>query len=147
MYQQIILIGNLGNDPELRQTANGTPVCSFRMAVNKTWTTPEGEKREKTVWFRVTTWRKQAEIVNQYLTKGRQVMVIGEVEEASTYENKAGEMAASLEVTAHEVKFLGGPSEGDGAPAGRQPAQRQNGYNSRNQQAARTATREADIPF
>ena len=145
MYQQIILIGNLGNDPELRHTASGTPVCSFRMAVNKTWTTPEGEKKEKTVWFRVTTWQKQAEIVNQYLTKGRQVMVIGEVEEASTYENKAGEMAASLEVTAREVKFLGGPSEGDGAPAGRQPAQRSSGYGNR-QPAQRQAARE-DIPF
>lgn len=108
MYQQIILIGNLGNDPEMRYTPAGTAVCAFRLAVNKRWTTPEGEKREKTVWFRVTTWKKQAEFVNQYLTKGRLVMVIGEVEEASAFVNKAGEPAASLEVTAHEVKALGG---------------------------------------
>jgi single-strand DNA-binding protein len=108
MYQQIILIGNLGNDPELRHTATGTPICSFRLAVNKRWTTQEGEKREKTTWFRISVWQKQAELVSQYLTKGRQVLVIGEVEEASTYTNKAGEPAASIEVTARLVKFLGG---------------------------------------
>ena len=112
MYQQIILIGNLGNDPELRHTATGTPICSFRLAVNKQWTTPEGEKREKTTWFRVSAWQKQAELVSQYLTKGRQVMVIGEVEEASTYINKAGDAAASIEVTARAIKFLGGEHGG-----------------------------------
>jgi len=129
MYQQIILIGNLGNDPEMRYTASGTPVCAFRLAVNKKWTTQEGEKREKTVWFRVTTWKKQAEIVNQYLTKGKQVMVIGEVEEASVFVNKAGDPAASLEVTAETVKFLG--SGQDTSP--------------RTNAAAQSAT--ADIPF
>ncbi len=140
MYQQIILIGNLGNDPEMRYTDAGTPVCAFRLAVNKRWTTQEGEKREKTVWFRVTCWKKQAELVNQYLTKGRQVMVIGEVEEASTYVNKAGEPAASLEVTAQTIKFLGGGNEdnSEGATAQRvatKVAQRV------------AATKEEDIPF
>ncbi len=113
MYQQIILIGNLGNDPELRHTASGTPISSFRLAVNKQWTTPEGEKREKTTWFRISAWQKQAELVNQYLTKGRQVMVIGEIEEASTYINKAGEAAASIEVTARVIKFLNGDHSSD----------------------------------
>ena len=135
MYQQIILIGNLGSDPELRHTASGTPVCAFRMAVNKRWVTPEGEKREKTVWFRVTTWKKQAEIVNQYLTKGKQVMVIGEVEEASVFVNKAGDPAASLEVTATTIKFMGGGELGEEATA-RKVAQ-----------AVGKRVSEADIPF
>ena len=113
MYQQLILIGNLGSDPELRHTASGTPICSFRLAVNKQWTTQEGEKREKTTWFRVSTWQKQAEVVNQYLAKGRQVMVIGEIEEASIYINKAGDPAASLEVTARLIKFLGSEHHSD----------------------------------
>jgi len=108
MYQQIILIGNLGNDPELRHTASGLPVCSFRLAVNKQWVTQDGEKREKTTWFRVSAWQKQAELVSHYLSKGRQVMVIGEIEEANAYTNKAGEAAATIEVTARLVKFLGG---------------------------------------
>jgi single-strand DNA-binding protein len=135
VYQQIILIGNLGSDPELRHTASGTPVCAFRMAVNKRWVTPEGEKREKTVWFRVTTWKKQAEIVNQYLTKGKQVMVIGEVEEASVFVNKAGDPAASLEVTATTIKFMGGGELGEEATA-RKVAQ-----------AVGKRVSEADIPF
>ncbi len=123
MYQQIILIGRLGSDPELRHTASGVPVCAFRLAVNKRWTTQEGEKRESTVWFRVQCWQKQAELANQYLHKGSQVMVIGEVEEASVFVNKAGEPAASLEVTARVLKFLdarGGDSEEATAQKGAQ---------------------------
>ena len=146
MYQQIILIGNLGNEPELRHTASGMPVCSFRLAVNKHWTTQDGEKREKTTWFRVSTWQKQAELVNQYLSKGRQVMVIGEVEEANAYTNKAGEAAATIEVTARVVKFLGGDHMEDGeeevvlqAPAP-QPT-------SGKKATTKRQLAEADIPF
>lgn len=82
-------------------------VASFSLAVNKTWVDDKGQKQDKTTWFRVTTWRKQAEIVNQYLQKGRQVMVIGEIEEARPYTNRDGKAAASLEVTATVVKFIG----------------------------------------
>lgn len=105
------------------------------MAVNKRWVTPDGEKRESTVWFRVTTWNKQAELANQYLTKGRQVMVIGEVEDPSVFVNKAGDPAASLEVTARTVKFLGGGELGEEATA--QPSARK----------AKAPLNEADIPF
>lgn len=116
MYQQIILIGNLGNDPELRSTASGQSVGSFRLAVNKRWTTAEGEMREKTTWFRVSFWGKIAELVHQNLVKGSQVMVIGEVEDATVYTNRAGEPAASLEVTGRVIKFLNnwGAHAGDG---------------------------------
>ena len=146
MYQQIILIGNLGSDPELRHTASGTPICSFRLAVNKHWTTQDGEKREKTIWFRVSTWQKQAEVVHQYLTKGRQVMVIGEVEEASAYVNKAGEPAASLEVTARLIKFLGGDNSGDHLD---NPVDSETVAPVRVNGAARVSRQwaEADIPF
>lgn len=115
-YQQIILIGNLGNDPESRKTPNGATVTSFRLAVNKQWASADGEKREKVTWFKVTAWQKTAEIAANYLSKGRQVMVIGEVEEASTYTNKAGEAAATIEITAKEIKFLGGGQQDDGGP-------------------------------
>jgi single-strand DNA-binding protein len=145
MYQQIILIGNLGNDPELRHTASGTPICSFRLAVNKHWTTPEGEKREKTTWFRISAWQKQAELVSQYLTKGRQVMVIGEIEEASTYTNKAGEPAASIEVTARLIKFLGGDhgDDDDGTAFQADTAPQVNGKKT----PAKRQLAGADIPF
>lgn len=112
MYQQITLIGYLGNDPELRHTPDGTPVCHFRMAVHKSWTTTNGEKGEKTTWFRVTTWRKQAETVSQYLRKGKLVMVAGEVEEPSAFLNREGQPGAMIEVTAQLVKFLSGEAPG-----------------------------------
>lgn len=113
MYQQITLIGNLGNDPEMRYTGNGTPVASFSLAVNKRWTGQDGQAQDKTTWFRVTTWRKQAEIVSQYLAKGAKVMVVGEVEEAKAFTDRDGNNRASLEVTAQTVKFLS-PVQGEG---------------------------------
>jgi single-strand DNA-binding protein len=95
-------------------------VASFNLAVNKSHTSEDGQRRDETTWFKVTAWRKQAETVSQYLTKGRQVMVVGEVK-ASAYNNKAGQPAASLEVTAMTIKFLGGRGEssepGTSAPA------------------------------
>jgi len=108
MYQQIMLIGNLGNDPEMRYTPSGVPVASFSLAVNRTWTGQDGQRQDKTTWFRVTTWRKQAEIVSQYLTKGSKVMIVGEIEEARPYTDRDGNQRASLEVTAQTVKFLSG---------------------------------------
>lgn len=111
MYQQITLVGNLGNDPEMRYTPSGVPVASFRLAVNKSWTTQDGQRQDKTTWFRITTWRKTAEIVSNYLTKGRQVLVIGEVDEPRPYTDREGTMRASLGVTAQIVKFLGNRSD------------------------------------
>lgn len=108
MYQQITLIGNLGNDPELRTTPSGTPVCNFSLAVNRQWTNRDDEQVEKTTWFRVTVWQRQAETVARYLRKGSRVLVVGEVEEANAYLNREGEPAATIEVTGRLVKFLGG---------------------------------------
>ena len=121
MYQQITLIGNLGNDPEMRYTPSGVAVASFSLAVNKSWTTESGEKQDKTTWFRVTCWRKQAEVVSQYLGKGKQVMVVGEIEEARAFTDKSGNQRASLEVTATTVRFLSGGAAG-AAGNGQEPA-------------------------
>ena len=112
MYQSIILIGNLGNDPEMRYTPAGVPVASFSLAVSKKWTT-DGQQHSKTTWFRVSCWRKLAETVGEYLHKGSKVMVIGEVEDARAFTDKSGNNRASLEVTAKEVKFLDGKADGD----------------------------------
>lgn len=118
MYQQITLIGNLGNDPELRHTASGVPVASFSLAVSRKWTDTNGEAKEKTTWFRVSVWNEQAKAVHQYLSKGRQVMVVGEVEEARVFTDKSGAARASLEVKAQNVKFLGQKGDGNGTHAG-----------------------------
>jgi single-strand DNA-binding protein len=106
MYQQITLIGNLGSDPELRHTGTGVPVCSFRLAVHKQWQVQDGEQKEKVTWFRVTAWQKLAEVVNEHLSKGRRVLVIGEVENAQAYVSKTGELAATNEITARTIRFL-----------------------------------------
>jgi len=116
MYQQITLIGNLGADPEMRYTQDGTPVTSFRIATNRRWRTQDGTTQEKTVWFRVSAWRRLAETCNQYLTKGQRVLVVGEMEEPSTWTDQEGNARASLEMQARNVQFLS-PRDGAQGPA------------------------------
>ena len=106
MLQQITMVGNLGSDPQLRYTPNDVAVCTFPLAVHKQWQRADGAKSQKTLWFRITAWGKQAEAVNQYLTKGRQALVIGEIAEVRAYETKSGDPAVAVEVTAHIVQFL-----------------------------------------
>lgn len=108
MYQKLIIIGNLGRDPEMRYTPDGTPVASFSVATGRKWKDASGQTQERTVWFRVSAWRRLAETCNQYLSKGRLVMVEGELTEPKPYESKDGEWRASLNVTARNVQFLGG---------------------------------------
>lgn len=115
MYQQITLIGNLGEDPTMRYTPSGVPVASFSLAVNRSWTGQDGQKQDKTTWFRISVWQKQAEVVSQYLAKGRQVLVVGEMEDARAYQDKDGNLRASLEVRASSVRFLG--QKGDAVAA------------------------------
>jgi single-strand DNA-binding protein len=121
MYQKLIIVGNLGRDPEMRYTPDGTPVTTFSVAANRRWTNADGSPGEETVWFRVTAWRRLAETCNQYLQKGRQVMIEGRLRpDAATggprvWTGNDGIARASFEVTAQTVKFLGG--RGEAAPA------------------------------
>ena len=116
MYQQITLIGNLGNDAEMRYTPSGVPVATFSLAVTRKWTSQDGQRQEKTIWFRVTAWRKLAEFSSQYLTKGRQVLVVGELEEARAWlDSRSGEPRAGLEVTANTIQFVGNKADGGAA--------------------------------
>jgi single-strand DNA-binding protein len=103
---KIILIGNVGGDPEMRYTPNGKAVTSFTMATNHRYSTASGETREETDWFRISAWGKQGEMCNQYLSKGRQVYVEGRLH-ARNWEAQDGQMRTSLEVTADRVLFLG----------------------------------------
>lgn len=113
-FQQITIVGHLGNDPEMRYTPTGVPVTSFSVAVSRNWTDQSGQRQEKTTWFRVSAWRKLAETVSQYATKGRLVLVAGEMEETRIWTDKEGSARASLEVTAQNVRFLGGRPDGAG---------------------------------
>lgn len=107
MFQEWTAIGNAGADAELRYTPSGVEVASFSLAVNKEWTGQDGQKQSKTLWARITVWGKMAEPVAKYVTKGKQVLVKGEIEEPRAYTDKNGEMRASLEIRATLVKFLG----------------------------------------
>lgn len=117
MYQKVTIVGNLGNDPEMRYTPSGVPVTRFSVATNRRWTGPEGDSREETAWFRVSAWRRLAETCNQYLSKGRQVLVEGRlVPDPETggpriWTGTDGIARASYEVNALTVKFLGGRGE------------------------------------
>ena len=113
MYQYTVIVGNVGRDPEMRYTQGGQAVCDFSVAVNRRWTDKGGEQQEKVTWFRVTCWGKLAETVNEYVQKGRQVLVVGEVD-ASAWIGKDDEPRATLELTAREVKFLGNRDDSGG---------------------------------
>jgi len=120
MWQQCIIVGNLGRDPEMRYMADGTPVTNFSVAVNRKSTAPDGTQSEKVWWFRVTCWRKLAETTNQYLKKGRQVMVVGEIN-ASAWTGQDGQPRASLDLTARDVRFLGGRDQATDTEAPAEP--------------------------
>ena len=102
---KIMLIGNVGSDPEMRYTPNGKAVTSFRMATNYRYVGSDGERRDETEWFRVSVWGKQAESCNQFLSKGRRVYVEGRLR-SRNWEGQDGQMRTSLEVSANRVIFL-----------------------------------------
>ena len=128
MYQKMIVVGNLGGEPEMRYMQDGKAVTNFNLAANRKWTNQQtGEVQEETTWFRVSVWGRQAEAANTYLSKGRQVMVEGRLRPDPTsggprlWTRQDGTIGASFELTANEVKFLGGngngQSNGDYEPA------------------------------
>ncbi|HOT90386.1 MAG TPA: single-stranded DNA-binding protein [Anaerolineae bacterium] len=112
-YQKLIIVGNLGRDPEMRYTPDGTPVTTLSVATNRKWNNPDGTKGEETTWFRVTVWRKQAEVAAQYLSKGQQVMIEGRLApDRNTggpriWTRQDGTAGASYEVTADRIVLLG----------------------------------------
>jgi single-strand DNA-binding protein len=113
MYQHVVIVGYLGRDPEMRYTQDGTPVTTMSVATSRKWKGADGQMKEETTWFRVTVWGRMAEACNQYLSKGRLVLVEGTVT-ASAWKSREGEAMASLELRATGVKFLGGGrGEGD----------------------------------
>ena len=113
MYQRITIIGNLGRDPEMRYTPSGQAVTNLSVATNRRWQAKDGTTREQAVWWRVSVWGKQAEACNQYLSKGRLVLIEGRVRPDDSgnprvFQRNDGSWGASFELNAQTVKFLGG---------------------------------------
>lgn len=112
MYHTLIIVGNLGRDPEVRYTPSGQPVTSFSVASSRQYTGGNGQQVKETIWFKVTTWNKQAEVCNQYLKKGSKVLVEGRLTadpatgSPRIWNKQDGTPGASFEVTASTVRFL-----------------------------------------
>lgn len=114
---KVILIGNLGADPEMKYTAGGTAMCKFRLATSEQFRDRDGNNQERTEWHKVVVWAKLAEICGQYLSKGRQVYVEGSLQTRS-WDDQDGNKRFMTEVVAREVQFLGSGGPGGGASAG-----------------------------
>ncbi len=139
-WSQTIIIGNVGKDPEMRYLQSGTPVCSFSVAVSKKWTDKNSnEQKEKTTWYRVSCWRQLAETANNYVHKGMQIMVVGNVE-TRPYLDNSGQPAASLELTADTFQFLGNRGDNQGNGQG-------GDYNDNYANQGQGASNVDDIPF
>ena len=135
-WHQTVVVGRLGGDPELRYLQSGDAVCNFRVAVNERKRDRQtGDWYDATVWYGVSVWGNQAESCNTYLSKGSQVVVVGNVS-ARGYINNNGEAAAGLNLTARNVRFLGGRGDGEGYQGGEQQqgGRQQGGQQRGNQQ-------------
>jgi single-strand DNA-binding protein len=104
---KVMLIGRLGQDPELKYTPSGSAVCNFSLATSESWTDKSGQKQEKTEWHRVVVWGKLAELCNQYLAKGRQAFIEGSLQ-TRQWDDKSGQKRYTTEINAKNVQFLGG---------------------------------------
>jgi single-strand DNA-binding protein len=133
---KVILLGRLGQDPELKYTQSGAAVCNFSIATSESWTDKNsGQKQEKTTWHKIIVWGKLAELCNQYLSKGRQAFIEGKIDHRS-WEDENGNKKYSTEVIASTVQFIGGNDQ-------KQESNNQNEYSK----PADEGFRNDDIPF
>lgn len=116
-FNKIIIVGNLGRDPELRYTPQGTAVCNFSMATNEKRRDKSGEMQDVTTWFRITLWNRQAENASKYLQKGSSVYIEGRLK-LDEWTDRDGNTRQTLDVTATDMQFLGGRQDGMSAAAG-----------------------------
>ena len=114
---KVILIGNLGRDPEVRYMPNGEAVCNFSIATSETWNDRQsGQRQERTEWHNITMYRRLAEIAGQYLKKGSQVYIEGRIQ-SRKYTGKDGIERTAYEIIGNEMKMLGGKAEGSSESA------------------------------
>jgi single-strand DNA-binding protein len=114
MVNKVILIGNLGRDPEVRSTPSGQPVASFTLATSRRWKDKNGQRQEQTEWHQIVVWGKQAEIAGQYLTKGKQIFLEGRLQTRSWDDRQTGEKRYRTEVVCDNFQMLGSRGGGGG---------------------------------
>lgn len=143
---KVILLGRLGQNPEVRNTPSGASVANFSLATNESWMDKNGQKQERTEWHRIVVWGKLAELCGQYLSKGRQAYVEGRLQ-TRQWQDKDGQTKYTTEVQAQTVQFLGGNTgvgAGQGAGQGGQYAEQPAGMDVGRAEPSFT---EDDIPF
>jgi len=147
---KVIILGNLGADPEVRTTTRGIKVARLRLATSETYTNKEGQKITNTEWHTVNLWRGLADIAEKYLAKGRQVYVEGKLRTRS-YDDKDGITRYSTEIEADNINLIGGSKNDDEQGGGYNAPQQQQPQQSRPQQqpsaAAPSASDDDDLPF
>jgi single-strand DNA-binding protein len=140
---KVILVGNLGSDPEVRYTQGGSAVANFNLATNEAWTGKDGNKEERTEWHRIVCWNKTAELCAEYLSKGRSVYLEGRLQ-TREWEDKEGHKRFTTEIVAQTVKFLGGRNEAGGKETREAPRK---AANAGGMEAAEPIPVDDDIPF
>ena len=151
---KIMVIGNVGTDPEMRYTPSGSPVTSFRLATNRRYNTQDGERREETEWFTIVAWSQLAEQVNQYLSKGQRAYVEGRLHSHS-YQGNDGQMRFRNEIIADRVLFLDRAGTGEreqqpgqaGEAAAPAPAEQTSPEQTSPEQTSPEQTSTDDLPF
>ena len=114
MVNKVMLLGNLGRDPEVRQTPNGQTVASFSLATNRKWRDREGNRQEQTEWHNIVVWGRQAEVAGQYLTKGKQIFLEGRLQTRSWDDRQSGEKRYRTEIVCENFQMLGSRDGGGG---------------------------------
>ncbi len=133
MVNKVILVGNLGRDPEVRSTPSGQQVAEFTLATNRKWRDRDGNRQEQTEWHSIVCWGRQAEVAGQYLTKGKQIYVEGRIQTRSWEDKQSGEKRYKTEIVCDNFQMLGrrgdsqGMNYGGGAPAESAVAERSGG--------------------
>jgi len=119
-FNKVILLGNLTRDPELRTIPSGQTVCSFSLAVNRSWKNAEGETQEAVDYVDCNAWGKAGELINQYMQKGRAILVSGRLQQRSWEQD--GQKRNKIEVVVEDFNFVGAPGEGGGSAGSNTPA-------------------------
>jgi single-strand DNA-binding protein len=141
-FNKITIVGYLGRDPEIRYTPAGDAVCTFSVAT----TDKKKDGTDETTWFRITTWRRQAEVANQYLSKGKQVYIEGRLK-AQEYTDRDGNKRTSLEVTATDMQFLGSRGDDEAGGSAPRPSPRPAPQAGGAAPEDDSGPRDSDIPF
>lgn len=147
-FNKVILLGNVTRDPEIRYTPKGTAVTELGVALNRVFTSDNGERREEVTFVEVTLWGRTAEIAGEYLKKGRPVLIEGRLQLDTWDDKQSGQKRSKLKVVADTLQLIGGRPGGGAAPSGEGDEGRQSGRPSAPPKSATPAEAEEDeIPF